>query len=383
VDRTPCKKAIEQMIVRQSVFPSDPWGDGGARRTAQIGEILDRAEIAAGFLVRPAPVGRLKSIGGFARVAGTLLRSGLPLRLRREPVRSLGCALPDFRRQLSALPGASLLLWEGTYSEQAHLVFVAREAGVGVIGLPHNLESLVPGSCSFHSGRSAPRWFEEEIRTLAACDAVFAISREDQWLLRVHGIPAGYLPYYPPAAVENFLLEIQAARRCGSVTDDLLLLGTAVNPPTLAGMLDRVDFFRRNSQLFGRLHIAGFGTERLCEAVQGNEQITLHGAVDQMSLRRLLVDVRAAVIHQQPTSGALTRIPELLLAGIPVFANVDAARSCFGTSGVKVYENDNQLAEILSAPLPAVVAPARDTAFEQLFIERIRLQTETERGARG
>ena len=359
------------MIVRHSVYNTNPRGDGGARRTAQLTELLARVTPKAPFLELPTPVSLFAGATSFAREIGFLRRSGLPLRLRSEFVLTLGQNVPAFRQQLAALPPGSVLIWEGTQSRFAYIPFIAREAGLKVIGLPQNLESLVPESHSFFTGRPAPIWLEEELGSLKACDAVFTISREDQWLLRLHGIPAGYLPYYPPAEVEEFLHRIRLDRQHAIFESEILLLGTAANPPTYAGMVDRLKFFTKNRHLFKCLHVVGYGTELLQDAVEQIDGVTLYGAVNNDLLRDLLIKVRAAVVHQSPTSGALTRISELLLAGVPVLADTNAARNFFNIPGVFIYEDDTQLAELLVGTLPDNESPVRPATFERLFLERI------------
>jgi hypothetical protein len=360
------------MIVRHSVYNTNPWGDGGARRTAQLTELLARITTKAPFLELPTPVGRFTGAALFVREIGFLKRSGLPLRLRSELISTLGQNMPSFRKQLAGLPPGSVLIWDGTQSRFAYIPFLAREAGVKVIGLPHNLESLVPESHSFFTGSPAPNWLAEEIQSLAACDAVFTISREDQWLLRLHGIPAGYLPYHPPSEVEDFLQKICLDRQNAISDSEILLLGTAANPPTHAGMLDCLKFFTKNRHLFKRLHVVGYGTELLQNLVEQIDGVTLYGAVSNNFLRDLLLKVRAAVVHQSPTSGALTRISELLLAGVPVLADTNASRNFFNIPGVHIYENNTQLAELLVGTLPGNGSPARPATFERLFLERIQ-----------
>ena len=345
------------MIIRHSAFKSDPWGDGGARRTAQIGEILSSSGCDEFFIERPAEARRLTSLTGLLRDSGFLVKSGVPLRPSIDLLANLGNDLRFFRRQFERFPLGSLLLWEATQPRFAHVPFMAKECGLKVIGLPHNLESLVPGNRSFCTGKVAPQWLAEEMRSLASCDKVFAISREDQWLLRLHGITADYLPYFPPAAVVDAMLKIREARRAAKSGNDLLLMGTAANRPTFSGMADRLEFFAGHADAYGTLHVAGYGTERLRTFLPSNIKIILHGAVDNQQLHSLLTSVRAAIIHQVPTSGALTRIPELLLAGVPVLANTDAARSHFCTQGVYVYEDDAQLLTMLTGSLAAFEVP--------------------------
>jgi hypothetical protein len=218
----------------------------------------------------------------------------------------------------------------------------------------------------------APKWLDEEIHSLALCDKVFAISREDQWLLRLHGITAAYLPYFPPRVVVNTMLKIRKERSKTNFGRHFLLLGTAANRPTFSGMADRLEFFFKNAESYDTLHVAGYGTELLRAFLPSSEKIILHGAIDNLLLHSLLSTVRAAIIHQVPTSGALTRISELLIAGVPVFANIDAGRSYFGAAGVHVYENDEQLLEMLSGIMEAFSAPAEPVSLFENFLTSIK-----------
>ena len=67
----------------------------------------------------------------------------------------------------------------------------------------------------------------------------------------------------------------------------------------------------------------------------------------------MLIEVDGIIIYQPPTTGALTRIPEMLLAGIPVYANFDAARNYFNVDGVIQYHSFEELLNVLSMPAPS------------------------------
>lgn len=360
------------MISRHSIFTPDPWGDGGARRSAQIGALLSTEFGDLPMFERHDCGKRGPGLSAIVRSTGFLRSCRLPLPVRIEPLARFGNDLNLLRRQLQGCSRGSLVLWESTQPRYLHLPFIAREAGVKVLALPHNLESLVPGNMSLSGRRVSPNWLSEEIRALAACDAVFTISREEQWLLRLHGIMANYLPYYPSPEVEHFMREIRCARDANDRQNDLLLLGTAANRPTLDGMLNRLEFFASKRGLFRTLHVVGFGTDRLQRLVSPHSGIKLHGAVDNQSLRALLLQVRAAIVHQTASSGALTRIPELLLAGVPVLANTDAARSYILQSGVHVYEDDAQLSVLLTSELGGAVPPAFPRDLTNRFLDHIR-----------
>jgi len=346
------------MIARFSVFSPNPWGDGGARRSAQISELLGRTGRESTMIGFPVEARRSLSLAGLIGEAAFLVRCGVPFSLRADVLFTLGNDLRFFRKCLRQFQPGTLFLWEATHSRFACLPFLAKEYGHCVVGLPHNLESLVPANRSFYTNKVAPRWLPEEMRALAACDHVFAISREDQWLLRLHGVNAEFLPYTPPQQVAEAMMKIRSSREDIEQGRDLILLGTAANRPTYLGLLDRLEFFARHAHSFGTLHVVGYGTERLRNVLPNGMNVVLHGEVDFEQLRRLLCIVRAAIVHQVPTSGALTRIPELLMAGVPVLANVDAARSFFGAHGVAVYESDEHLLEMLEGGLDMFGLPA-------------------------
>lgn len=52
-----------------------------------------------------------------------------------------------------------------------------------------------------------------------------------------------------------------------------------------------------------------------------------------------MIKCDALLVNQPPTTGALTRVTEFLLAGIPVIMNVQSAHSHFNMEGVTIYDN--------------------------------------------
>jgi hypothetical protein len=71
-------------------------------------------------------------------------------------------------------------------------------------------------------------------------------------------------------------------------------------------------------------------------------------------------------------AGAVTRIPEALLAGIPVIANRNAARDQPETPGVHVYEDAAEFAELVRARLPYPPPPPEPVAAQRRFTEQLR-----------
>jgi hypothetical protein len=217
----------------------------------------------------------------------------------------------------------------------------------------------------------APNWFREELEVLSQCERVFTLSREEQWLLRVYGVEADFLPYYPPVAIHDFLGEIREKRASLPLGDCILMFGTASNPPTYSGMQDRIEFFKFNHDLDVKLRIAGFNTERLKPFLVGTNNIVLAGAVDVSCLQDLLCRTRAILVHQQATSGAITKVPEMLMAGVPVIMNSDAARTWRGIAGVYTYDDDNEFKELIHTVLETPPIPERPVKSELRFVDNI------------
>ena len=334
-----------KQLVCYTKFKLDPFSDGGSKRSVQIRELLQERGIsyiddsftlpknaskcqlsrwafrAISFIHRHYPE-RIKSFSKYL----TLIKYyalRIPVVLDRYTDRDVG------------------FLWENTNDRD--MLFLLKATGHRVIGLPHNIESLV------HS--KSTKALEEEVNILRNCDAVFAISKEETWLLRLLGIDAHYLPYYPPKEVESFLSSIRQKRELHLPHSRKVysLLGSATNIPTRSGMQALIDFAATKELPFDLL-VAGYGTESLKKVSHPN--ISFLGTLSTEELEKMLIDIDGVIIYQPPTTGALTRIPEMLLAGIPIFANFDAARNYFGVSGITRYTSFNDLIDRLNASVP-------------------------------
>jgi glycosyltransferase involved in cell wall biosynthesis len=240
-----------------------------------------------------------------------------------------------------------------------------------VVAVPENIYTAERGFRDFWSGRRGLAALERELEFLRRCHAVFCISREEQWLLRVQGIEADHLPYYPPRQLEEFLRDVRRRRRPPAARR-FLLLGTALHLPTGRGLEDQLRALCSKPGPGGyRIDVAGRGTEGLKSAV-ASPNVVIHGTVSQEHLGELLAETSAAIIHQRPSVGALTRIPELLLAGVPVIANVDASRSAWMLPGVMHFDSTEELEALMDGPLPVPPVPERPLRAEQRFCEAVR-----------
>ena len=85
------------------------------------------------------------------------------------------------------------------------------------------------------------------------------------------------------------------------------------------------------------------------------------------------METDALVINQAATSGALTRIVEHLIAGIPVMASFGAARDYFYSKDVQGFYSMDDLMEMMVAFKPReVMMPERNILAEEGFVKLIQ-----------
>ena len=360
---------MKDSVFVYSMFEVDPHGHGGCRRTSQIDELIQRG----GFNSVQSGIKKLPT--GFERYVGVIKSFNLILLLfairhRIFPTLSLkalaffGLTRDIYTKEFNNHPNGQTLVWEIT--SRYIFPYVASEYNHHVIAVPHNLESFM-----FY-----PHVFTEsldvEIQALSCADSVFCISREEQWLLKLHGIEADFLPYYPPSLIVDELLTVRDLR-LDSFKDSYLILGNAKNAPTFSGMVRQIQYLSEiRKTLEFKVNIVGHGTELLKEHIKHTD-FQLHGSVSSDELNKILTTTKAVLIHQLAGVGALTRIPEMLIAGVPVIANGNACRSCFEYDGIYHYEDQTELKEMLSKsefPFPQMLP--RPRCAEERFIKTLR-----------
>jgi hypothetical protein len=343
-------------------------GHGGNRRARQVYELLKAAgfdligvALARGSAAQGLKAARLGSVARYLRDVhlGPVRRSRVGLGFARN--------YGDAVRKLRLHPQTRVLIWEDTFN--AHVLRAAKDLGVRVIAIPQNLESLVPGFVEARTRQSLPWSFEYEIAQLRAADRVYTISREEQWLLRLRGVAASYLPFFPDPELRRRWLDLRS-RRVGP-RDRFVVLGSATNPPTRAGIVELIDWFRgRGTPGEVPIHVVGHGTESLSGL--GGGRIVVEGHLPEAELDAHLVRARAVILHQPAAVGALIRVSEMLLAGIPLLANPIAARSTAGYEGVRVYESLPELSRLLAEDeLPPPPVPPPPAGLEQEFVANV------------
>lgn len=363
---------LERTVILATRNRLDWRGNGGSHRALQIAELIQKL----GVLVRVPDDQQTSRMERHLR--GIILKflHGYPVHLRRQALSNAGHVGKAYAAALSPTARPCALIWEDITNTVAP--FLARRVACPVVAMPQNLDALVNGFSHILYGYSGFQALERDLAFLRNCDSVFCISREEQWFLRVQGIDAEYLPYYPPRQLEDFLLDVRRSRKEGAERR-FLLLGTANYEPTAKSLAEQVRLLGpRCAALDCYLDIAGFGTERLDQGSL-NPRVRVHGSVTQERLRELLTAASAAILHQVPGVGALTRIPEFLVAGVPIIANVDASRGAWTLEGIARYESLEELEPLLSKALPCPPKPARPAVAERRFLERMQGMLKTGR----
>jgi len=356
-------------IYVHSRFAPMEFSNGGDKRTAQIHELLSKSNIAFQKAELERYMPRSKSLALYLKG----ITYGKKISFSRR-YHHIGRYLKTFSSFIS-IHKPSLFIWESVSEQYLLLARKLWDQNVPLIALPHNIESLVKGNRSFFSHLVAPKWFSEEIGYLKYANVVFTISREEQWLLSLYGVKADYLPYYPVESVQQFLMNIRAKRKGkhhGSKIKKVLLLGTFYNPPTITGYIELLKQLIEIKDI--EINIAGYGSEKMAKLSDKN--VKIWGTISNETLSDILIDINVAIIHQEPTTGALTRIPELLIAGVPVIANSSAARNYYDLDGVYTYYNFNELFSLIATTtitLPPI--PQRPADAEKRFIDTVRTLT--------
>lgn len=343
-----------------------PWlgGEvhGGALRSQQIAALVARALPDVRQVIAP----HHRALGR-AALATLALASGLEALRGQLSGQAFFTAFVDRILRGAGLTRGDLVIYDADPRYGPALARVAARRGLRVLALPHNVEALIAKGWPMviDAGR-AGRALAEEVGWLAQMEQVWCIGRLDCDIFQLFGIKARHLPYVPPPERLADLLAIRARREQAGPGRYLLILGTAHNTPTRAGMLEQLALARDLPPGLP-VRLAGYGTEALaCD----HPRVQFMGAQDWPSLQSLLAEAAALWVHQAPMSGALTRIPEALAAGVPVLANGWGARGHGPLPGLSVYEDGPGLAAALQA-LPAEVPVPDFSAAEQQFIKAL------------
>jgi glycosyltransferase involved in cell wall biosynthesis len=325
---------------------------GGRRRGVQLEEILTAQGFDLAPLPEDQPPHRLATLFWGLRA---YLELGWFSPLCLDSLRCAGASYRRFQRAARRHHPVESFLLEGTGDAALMMVQAAKRAGIKAIVIPANVESLATYTDVFTHRIGIMRRLAQDMKYLRMADAVFCISMEEEWLLRILGANAFFLPYWPASALKSKLEKIRLNRAAVSPRD-FLLLGSVLNQPTRRGFETLYRHLQACPRLAVKIHVAGFGTETLRDQFT-DERFILHGAVTDEELDDLLTRCRALLLLQPPSSGMLTRVLEAWYAGIPIIGNGPALKGYRLVPGMYCFETAPELAALLVRDLPRVTPP--------------------------
>lgn len=372
----PAATAVPRLRILRDTYSTEdrsewsPHGSGGNWRRRQTDGILKRHGVEPISLERPPAASIPARLG---RAFALKRRLGASLLWTR---RSLGQAEYSYRyygynaRRAGFAPVALL-----EFGIDPVAIMALKDAGIRVVVALSGLNSLWRSRPSDMTG-PYPGMFLAETRALAQADAVFCISREEQWILNNVGISAQYLPYFPDAERETDLLaERQGRQQTQTVGPREFMICAS------RGNSDTVDAFREQAEWICRavpegevvFNVTGHQTEEIRE-IWSAKQFVFHGTCTDEKFRSIKQRSAALCLHQRQGVGALTRIPDMLLSGLPIIANGPAARSFIGTPGLHLYDTAPQFRQLLRSALPVPPVPLRPLELEDAFFAAMQLQ---------
>lgn len=357
------------------IFECKPFGNGGERREAQLDEIYREVGVTRryyGMHRIPLTIGMwLRSVRLIAQSQNRVIFRHIFTHPKAvyHYIKSWAWNVDELRSFFKT--DDNMFVYEGSAAYHYPVVEEAFRRKKKVVAVMHNIESLVPGCKSPVTQHTAPADFLNEVALLRRCEVVFMISREETWLMRLYGVNAYYLPYYPAKECREWLLQIRAAREQMTQKSKrtFLVIGSAINAPTASGMQQLADYAAESQQNV-ELRIGGYGTAQHIHIPNDYKNVVLLGELSQEQLTREMVECNAILINQPPTTGALTRIVEAEIAGVPVVANTDSMRDYFNIPGIYEYRTMDELKDVLSRDLQMPAIPLRPDS--KLFIKAIQ-----------
>ena len=337
-----------------SRFLPTPELGGGSRRMMQIQEMLRAHELGFQLVCNsrgdriPEKIRKKIKKTSHRKDLFSPLRLSLSLRKWSADHRDMVYRLRKFSeiwvRSIKELPELDMAILDDPIYFLP-LLKKLRRLHIPVIAVSHNLETLA-------SNQVKKKWamdlFKKELEILSRCRLVITLSREEAVLLRNLAIRSLYLPYYPVEPILGRLLAVREIRKHNS-KEGILMVGTVKNLQTREGVVRAASYWHQNrlDRTAGKLIIGGYKSETFFDPRPFGDSVDFRGTLANEEMDHLLSRVKAFLCYQESGAGALTRICEMLIAGVPVLANPHAARSYYHRKGVIEFRELDELGEAL------------------------------------
>lgn len=318
------KTAISGPYIYFSRFKLTPNAGGGCRRELQLAQIL-------------SPL-RFQFISAWEQPALSR-RLRLKIRLPKKKTHQWDRDFQPYAERMETFSRK----WAGKISRNVKLAVMddplffpsltkaLKQRKIPLVILSQNLESL---SRSQINPDYQMDLFRQELELLSLSDLIVTISREETYLLDNLGLPTFYLPYYPVKEIEIRMKKVRQ-QRSQTQKSGILLMGTVNNQVTKEGIQHIIQYWQNHlaPRLDEKLIIAGYGTHKIQSSCAGSK-IEFKGQLSDSDLDLLLTKISVCLNYQNAGSGALTKIREMQIAGVPVAANSHSARSHYHLPGL-------------------------------------------------
>lgn len=297
----------------------------------------------------------------------------------RSTVRGLSDGpLRRYREALQSHAGISFCVLEG--ANLAPLVAVNDQLGIKTVLAPWSFDALTDRLTRLVSAfrgvrkKADTRLQVYDVFTKFADDAIFSAGIARTWLLsrlecgflQASGLQASYVPYYPVGEAEESLRAIRHQRRREAGLFVICGGGNAQNQMALENFLQQLR--KQDLPVGARIAIAGVTQMPEHWTAHLDGSIQFFGRLPKADFDALLARAQAVLVPQTCGFGCMTRVADMLCAGIPVVADAIVANGTGGMPGVHyVMDAPGAWSEALheALKLPAIFPDADFMAWHQ------------------
>jgi hypothetical protein len=217
--------------------------------------------------------------------------------------------------------------------------------GIPTVAAFQNIEALDVTSFDWRHRKTVYKVMTDlgnELRLMGRCADRLVISKVEAGFIGGLGLECQYYPYLPVGAIRENLLATRQRRATRCIEPGLfVLLGSAQHGVTGESMR----WFATTAMRCGlpsgvRVVAVGGDTDKLLPPGVSAPGLELRGWVEQAELDALLALASAAIIPQRLGFGALTRLPELACAGVPVISFSHPAYALNPPPGLRTVAQD-------------------------------------------
>ncbi len=260
------------------------------------------------------------------------------------------CSIYRILRNLLVHRNEHLFLIEGFLDAMLLTGLLIKESHGRYITFPQNVESMVPGSVN-GSFSSLEDRFRAEVSLYRGAVQNITISEFDAAIIRSFSASSRVYPFYPVAEKLKWLRLVKASR-CHISSGEVLVIGSGFNPPVRMAM----ESFMREVSVRGlgrfKVSVAGFGTDVF--AGYKSSTISILGGISDGELGQVLTRVHCALVPVVQSTGFLTRLVDMNLAGVPIvlFGHYLQASGLekYGIYSVASFENLPEILDKVESP---------------------------------